>query len=733
MESSTDGEPRRRRVSDFYHSGILVVDDVQDNLDLMEALLVDAGFEEVYLANNGQRALELLAEHMTIGVVLLDLMMPDMDGYAVCQHITADSRMRHVPVIVVTGAAFRQNDALERSFNAGAIDFIHKPLNEVELLGRIRVALTLYSERMRNRDVMARLAEKERRFHDIIDQAPVGIAELDGQGRVVMTNRGLQTLLGEAEDRLVETALSRYVVAGEAEAGPEAFAEALAKADRQSGTTSLELQLQGPRGMTMWCQVSLTPRDPAAGPRSFVAMIEDITERKKASATMERMAFFDALTHLPNRVQFGNRVRDALYQASADHQQLAILFLDLDDFKVVNDSRGHDAGDRLLCAVADRIRGLLRADDLFARFGGDEFALLLPRVRGAEDACIVAHKILNGLDQPIPVHDERFYVGASIGVSFYPQDGEDAETLIKNADAAMYRAKELGRRNYQLFNPAMNQSVQERLNLEYELRRALDDEQFELRFQPVVSLEDGGLASLEVCLRWTHPTRGPLDPSEFLPLAEETGLILRLGRWVIDAALGHARNWFGSGAAWMPLTINLSPRELQHPDLLAHLDDSLERYDQPPSALAFELTEAISGQTTRPVIRENIAGIQRRGIGLVMDDFGQGQASLNALRELPLSGLKVDPGLLQQAMVERYERAVVETTVTLGRELGIPVVAEGLETPAHLAFAQSESFSCGQGTVLSPPLTPASVPELLAAGRIDLSRLAMVPPNASHS
>lgn len=692
---------------------ILVVDDVRDNLDLMEVLLAGEGYTQVLLADRGVKALALLDEQPDIGLVLLDLMMPDMDGYEVCRRINSNPLTRHIPVIVVTGAAFRQNEALNKSFAAGAIDYINKPLNEIELFARIRVALALYRER-RLRQASARIvAENEARFRLIINQAPVGIAHIDQAGRFLLVNDALCGLTGYARAHLQTLTLADLIADDPERATVTAFLAAAA------GEQRLTRELCLTAAVPVWVSLSATPLNLTDAGQTYVAIAEDITERKATADKMARMVFYDALTRLPNRVLFNERLNQTLQHAQRSGGRLAVLFLDLDNFKTINDSLGHTVGDQLLQRVAERIQGCIRKDDLFARFGGDEFTFLISEIGCVESACIVAQKVLDQLERTVRVDEHDLYVGASIGISIYPQDGEDAGTLIKNADTAMYRAKELGRRNYQLFNPALDIHVQQRLDIEQELRRSLAQGDFALYYQPQIDLRTDRINGMEALLRWRHPKRGLLSPLEFLPLAEETGLIIALGDWVLREACRQARLWYDQGHQDWVVYVNLSRRQFQQPDLLCKVEAVLVEQGLPAQMLGIEITESVNSLDTQTVI-SSLQGFRDLGIRTALDDFGLGYSSLNNLKHFPLNALKIDKSFVLDVLDDQDDLAIVKTVLVLGRSFGLEVIAEGVENERVLELLRQLGCDMAQGYYFSEPL-PAEQIERLADRLIPLS------------
>ena len=685
---------------------ILVVDDIQDNLDLMEALLLGEGFEQVVLVNSGQQALNMLKQRTDIGVVLLDLMMPDMDGYEVCRRISTNPKTQLIPVIVVTGAGFRQNEVLLNSFAAGAMDFIHKPFNEVELCGRIRVALDLHRERRLRQDSVRQLIDNEARFRAIINQAPVGITQLGESGKVLMANRYLSILLGYDYEELLGKNFPELCL------DPECHKAIQTLLAGKSSGFAIETRLRPQDDSPIWVHLSASPlRYADVLDDTYILILENITKRKRSTHKMiERMVYYDALTHLPNRTYFNGELKRAILQVE-NNEQIAILFLDLDNFKNINDGRGHVVGDRLLQNVAKRIQTCIRSNDLFSRFGGDEFTLLLPHT-STEAVCLVAQKILDQMDKPVQVDEHEFYIGISIGISFFPQDGEDVETLLKNADTAMYRAKALGGLNYQLFKPAMDIHVQQRLILEQDLRRSLEQGDFVLHYQPQVNLKTMQIVGLEALIRWRHPHRGLLPPDQFLPLAEESGLILILGQWVIREACRQTKHWHEQGHNKLIVYVNLSRRQFQQLDALHMIKTALQEANLPATMLGIEITESVNSLDQEAVI-SSLKGFQDLGIKTAIDDFGMGYSSLSNLKHLPLDTLKIDKSFVRNAPHDADDFAIIQTIIALGRSFGLQVVAEGVENENLLEFVKQQGCDIGQGYLFGKPQSAERLQTLL--------------------
>jgi diguanylate cyclase (GGDEF)-like protein len=423
----------------------------------------------------------------------------------------------------------------------------------------------------------------------------------------------------------------------------------------------------------------------------------------------------DFLTGLPNRALLNDRISQAISFAPRLNRKVAVLFLDLDGFKHINDSLGHAIGDKLLQSVAKRLVNCVRATDTVSRQGGDEFVVLLSEMAQSEDAAVTARRLLQALAEAHSIGQHELHVTASIGVSVYPDDGLDAETLIKNADTAMYQSKDNGRQNYRFFEPAMNVRAVARQSMEESLRRALERQEFSLVYQPKVSLKTGDIAGAEALLRWTHPTRGPVSPAEFIPVAEDSGLILPIDKWVLREACTQACTWLNAGLPLLSMAVNVSAVELRNEKFLEGIFEILEKSGLDPSFLELELTESVLMK--RPASTESILSkLRARGVRLAVDDFGTGYSSLNYLRRFSMDTLKIDQSFVRTITTAPDETAIVTAMISMGRNLNLRVVAEGVETEKELEFLQAHQCDEAQGFYFSRPLHSEQFAKLLATG-----------------
>ena len=445
---------------------------------------------------------------------------------------------------------------------------------------------------------------------------------------------------------------------------------------------------------------------------NYIAAFTDITERKRAEEHIRQLAETDALTGLPNRTLLNDRICQAIVTAERSREQVGLLFVDLDRFKHINDSLGHSIGDSVLQQVANRFRAAVRGSDTVSRLGGDEFVILLPDLHQPGQAVPVAQKLLDACQQPIQVDTFELNVTPSIGIALYPDDGHDPETLLKHADAAMYHAKAKGRNNFQFFTAQLNALISERLTLENDLRRALQRQELELHYQPKVDLGSGRIIGAEALVRWRHPQRGLVSPLDFIPLAEETGLIVPLGEWVLDHACQQLRQWLDAGHQDLHLAINVSMVQLQQGALAHTLVDVLARYRLPPHQVALEMTESVflAGET----MKNSLQALEQTNVALALDDFGTGYSSLSYLRQWKFDTLKIDRSFVADLPDSADGTAIVRSILSIANDLGMVTVAEGVETEAQRDFLRAAGCHLGQGYLFARPLPAAEFIALLA-------------------
>jgi diguanylate cyclase (GGDEF)-like protein/PAS domain S-box-containing protein len=555
------------------------------------------------------------------------------------------------------------------------------------------------------------LRESEERYRQLVELSPDAIAVHSG-GVLVFVNTAAARLVGAGQPAaLIGRRLLDFVHADSQ--------DAMVERDRRvheegSALPLLEQRLVRLDGTPVDVEVAAMPLVYHGAPAVQV-VIRDITERKQAEAQIRALAYHDTLTSLPNRLLFNDRVAMAMAQAQRQQRKVAVLFIDLDRFKVINDSLGHGFGDKLLQAVATRIQSCIREADTLARLGGDEFTLLLPGLPDAVDAATVADKLLEALRQPFDLDGRELFVTASVGVSVYPDDGTDVDELVKNSDTAMYRAKEQGRDNIQHYTPTMNARALERLHMENGLRKALAQNELVVYYQPLLDLRSGRIEGVEALVRWRHPELGLVGPSEFIPIAETTGLIVPIGPWVLRTACTQVRAWQGRGFPKLSVSVNLSARQFQQPHLADQIRAVLDETGLEAQTLELEITETSAMQNAE-LTTSVLAEIKALGVRISIDDFGIGYSSLSYLKRLPINTLKIDQSFVRDITSDPDDAAIARAVIAMAHSLKLKVVAEGVETAEQLAFLTAHRCDKMQGFYFSRPVPAEECEPLLDRG-----------------
>ncbi len=448
--------------------------------------------------------------------------------------------------------------------------------------------------------------------------------------------------------------------------------------------------------------------------RTILRSIRYAVQRKKSDIRLNYLAQYDPLTGIPNRQFFNDQLTRATARARRDGRKVTLLFLDLDEFKVVNDTLGHDTGDRLLKEVADRIRRTVRTGDVVARLGGDEFAVLLEGLTGPREVEAVAAGLLDVVSRPYHIAERQLMITTSIGITMYPNDNADTQMLLKNADIAMYQAKENGKNNFTFFHQKMHADLMEYHALEHDIREALQLGQFHLAYQPKVNVHINQLQGLEALLRWTSPSRGNVGPSEFIPVAEESGHIIPLGYWVLDEVCRTIRSWQDKGLTVVPVSVNVSARQFQQPDFHKRVADVLTRHGIDAGLIEIELTEGLVMEDTEAAQRE-LAQLKKIGLRISIDDFGTGYSCLSYLRRFPIDVLKIDRSFVQEIGSSRDGESIIDAIISLAKSLRLETVAEGVETPAQLNYLLDHGCHVVQGYLFGKPMDVSLIEPLLAA------------------
>ncbi|WP_158284000.1 EAL domain-containing protein [Azospirillum sp. TSO22-1] len=597
--------------------------------------------------------------------------------------------------------AYRSTPQFERSIDSD------KPLMVLAAGGMISlllfgVVLSLSSTRARAMQLASEmtmsLRRREAELHHFFTQAPVGILILDADGRVIDCNPMIGRFMGVPADEVIGFNMIT-----------DARDQSLAPAIRRAATgdpVEIETQYISTLGNRVgFYHVHFQPVYRNDALMFVLAFVDDVTERKAAEQRVHYLAHYDALTGLPNRTLLQDRLAHAITAAKRSNGTVAVLFLDLDHFKVINDSLGHTIGDEVLKDVAVRLQQALREVDTVGRLGGDEFIIVLPDAGSAADVARVAARILDCVCEPMRIKDRDFTISPSVGISLFPADGEDGERLIKNADAAMYQAKAAGRHAFRFFTTSMDAQLNERLNLEANIRRALDLGEFRLHYQPQIELGSGRVTGLEALIRWAHPDLGMVPPGRFIPVAEESGQISAISLWVLDEACRQAKLWQAEGLPLQRVAVNISALQFRSADLPGQVSAALTRHGLPPWCLELEVTEGALIRNVDMAILI-LKSLKEMGVKVSIDDFGTGYSSLSYLQRFPVDTLKIDRSFVNDVPNDQNDAAIVKAIIGLGSSLGLQVIAEGVETEQQLNFLRESGCHGGQGYLFSPPIPP---------------------------
>jgi diguanylate cyclase (GGDEF)-like protein len=636
-------------------------------------------------------------------VILLDLGLPDASGLDAVQQMLAAAP--HTPVVVMTGN--RNEQLAAQALRVGAQDFLVKSEIEPSLVLR---AMRYAIER---KGLEERLLLEQERAQITLNAIGDAVICIDSSGAINFLNHAAEMMTGLAlapGDYLMGDVLDLTSPTGTPISLRQHFGATGLDHDKKITASAVLASPEGRKLAVEYTVANVLDRDGAATGSVFV--LRDVSETRALADKLAHMAQHDGLTGLPNRMLLADRIKSAIATASRRLSKPGILFLDLDAFKHVNDSLGHDVGDKLLQSVADRLSGCLRTSDTVSRLGGDEFVVLLAEITHPEDAAVAVTRMLEAVSAPHHIDEHELHITTSIGVSLYPMDGTDSATLIKNADAAMYQAKASGRKSYRFFEPSMNVRVVERQRTEEGLRRALDRHEFVLHYQPKLDLATGKIHSAEALIRWTHPQHGSTPPNYFISVAEDSGLIVPIGRWVLREACSQAKTWSDAGLPLQSIAVNVSAMEFQNEHFLSTVFDTLKETGFAPDMLELELTESVLMKRSSHAAT-TLKALRAEGVRLAIDDFGTGYSSLSYLTRFPVDTLKIDQSFIRQITETPSETAIVKAVLSMARSLNLRVVAEGVETRNELDFLQAHQCDEAQGYYFSQPLPAERFEEFL--------------------
>lgn len=708
-------------LSEIRRARILIVDDEPVNVQLLEYLLKTTGYENVSSTFDPRQVVALHLKHR-FDLIILDLHMPGMNGFDVMEALKPLESDSWLPVLVVTAEPDKKLAALE----AGARDFIGKPFDTVEVMTRIRNLLEVRLLHRESRDHGAELERQVRertaelvRFRGAMDATPDALFLIDTASMAMVdVSEGACRMLGFSREALLRidpvalglgtrTQLERLLGGGAAHEG-----------DSEADIVETELLRAGGEG-SVAVEISWKLHEQSARPgaqRMLIAVARDISERLQAKESLRHAASYDALTGLPNRTLFFENLRDNIELAQDKNWRVAVLCITLDRFKVINDTLGTRGGDELLRQFSTRLVRCVKVRDAVGRLGGDEFALILTMPREQQDAVNMANDVRDALRMPFDLHGQRAALTASIGIAMYPDDTVDPGTLVKYADTAMVRAKEAGRDGYRFFTAGMNVQVLARLDLELALRGALEGGQFVLHYQPKMELNTGRVAGAEALLRWNRPGYGLVYPAEFVPVMEETGLVVRVGHWIIDEACRQIAAWNAAGVRDVRVAVNVSSRQFVEGDLEGVIKGALERHGVAPGLLELELTESAlmqnAGHTTEVLTR-----LKALGLRIAIDDFGTGYSSLAYLKRFPIDKLKIDIAFVRDIVNNPDDAAIALAIISMAHSLHMQVVAEGVETRAQMAYLRRHRCDQIQGFYFARALPAEQLAEMVVSNR----------------
>ncbi|MBI2969940.1 MAG: EAL domain-containing protein [Gammaproteobacteria bacterium] len=680
---------------------VVFVEDSEFDVELAVLELERDGFQVAWNRVELESDLRRILQTDRPQVILSDYAMPRFDGLSalkVAQELTPD-----LPFIFMSGTIGEER-AIE-SIRHGATDYILKG-NIRRLSTAVRRALSDAADR-----ASARAAEAARaRLAAILEATSDFVAICDPAGRLIYANNAARRLTGiddlDSADRYISALHPRWArELVEREAFPAAVRDGL-----WQGETAV---LTADRSEIPVSQVIIAHRGEDSAVQYFSTIARDIRDRKAYEERIAYLANYDALTDLPNRTLLGDRVVQATAYRRRTQRSLSLLVIDIDRFKLVNDGYGQSSGDLLLRLAGERLRAVTREGDTVARLGADAFAVLAVDLAHADDVLSVVRKIQEAFRSPFHLDGRDLHITVSIGASVYPRDGENFEDLLRNADAAMHRAKSQGQNGFQFYASEMTRDAVERVDLEQALRSALARGELELHYQPQVLLDNGRIVGVEALARWNHPARGPISPGVFIPIAEHSDLIFGLGDWVLAEACRQLRNW-GDQAQSLRVAVNVSARQFRSSGFTDAVGNALRSTGLEPSCLELELTESVLVEN-QPEVVAILQRLKTLGVNISIDDFGTGYSSLSYLSRMPIDCLKIDQSFVQRSSSDRHDAAIVQAVISLASSLGLRVVAEGVETEAQLSFLRSHGCHEGQGYFFSRPLPPQAAADLISA------------------
>ncbi|MEH7114112.1 EAL domain-containing protein [Neobacillus niacini] len=702
---------------------ILLVDDRPENLLALEAIIEQEDYNLIK-AFSGEEALKCLLKH-DFAAILLDVQMPGIDGFGTAKIIKAREKTKNIPILFIT-ANYLDSEHIFTGYSVGAIDYILKPFDPTILKAKVEGFVDLYRLNQQLIHQADSLREKTKEIEHANLELSKTAAELrvseaiatvisetsidtmlviDEHGIVLKVNPAVEKMFNYIEDEIVNQHLSVLFSEEKSKISIDTILKTIKNVNYIIGYENLyEVTASRKDGSAFPVEIQIGKR--YVQNRNLIAFtIRDITKKKHDQEIITQMAYHDSLTNLPNRRLFNEQLTLKLNEARQSYQPLVIMYVDMDRFKYINDSLGHMMGDRLLQKIAKRLSESIRKQDLVARMGGDEFTILLPET-DRESALEIAEEIFKVFKSPFYIDNYELFLTTCIGISTFPYDGEDSQVLLRNADAALHRAKEQGKNQYKVFHTGMNIQSYRTFIMQNDLRKAIEQEELTLVYQPKVEIESGTVKSAEALLRWNHPSWGTISPAEFIPLAEESGQIVDIGNWVLRNACEQSKAWEAAGYNPIPISVNFSAQQFLQKDLIDNIQRILAETEVSPELVEIEITESMllgNGE----IITRTLNQLRKMGIKISIDDFGTGYSSLSYLNRLPLDTIKIDQTFIQEISSESSKgKSLISAIISLAHGLNMKVVAEGVETEEQLKFLKLHQCQEAQGYVYSPPISP---------------------------
>lgn len=702
---------------------ILLVDDRSENLLALEAIIEREEYNLIK-AFSGEEALKHLLKY-DFAAILLDVQMPGMDGFETAKIIKAREKTKNTPILFIT-ANNMDSSHIFTGYSLGAIDYILKPFDPIILKSKVEGFVELYKMNQRLIQQADMLAEKtrelEKAYADLSNTASMlrvseelanvisetsidSMIMINQEGFILKVNPAVKSMFQYDELFILGKHISLFFSCDESIKYMNHVLEAINNLESIIGYENLkEITATRSDGTMFQAEIQIGKRI-VKDQYIIACTIRDISKKKEYQELITHMAYHDSLTDLPNRRSFNDQFTKKINQARQNNQTLAIMYLDLDRFKYINDSLGHHIGDKVLKEISRRMQESIRKKDFAARIGGDEFIVLLPET-DRETTLEIADVFLESIKKPLYIDKFELYLTTSIGISIFPYDGEDSLILMKNADAALYQAKEKGKNKYKVYHSGMNIQTYRSFILRNDLRKAIDRGEFSLVYQPRVNIESGKVQSAEALLRWNHSSWGAISPFEFIPLAEETDQIVEIGEWVLKSACQQIKAWQDAGLSPVRIAVNFSAHQFLQKDLVKYLERILNENDISPNLLEIEITESII-MGNESIITKALNQLRDLGVYISIDDFGTGYSSLNYLRRFPVNTLKIDKSfILDLTNSTSNSTAIVSTIITLAHSFDMTVVAEGVETVEQLNILRKYNCEEIQGYLFSPPVIP---------------------------